>query len=208
MRRILVSTLAAIAFAAAPLAAQGISLGPMAGVSFTNISVDVEDLDLDTEGSTGFAIGAFVEFELGGTFAIEPQLLYVGKGGTAGDATVDLDLDVHYLQLPVLLKAEFGRGRGGLVPSIFAGPQFGFRVSCEQSVDLGFGEVATDCDDDTVKGTDYGVVAGIGLDFGNFSLQGRYEWGLQNLAEVGDLDDLDVKNRGFLFTLGYGFRLN
>jgi hypothetical protein len=208
MHRILVGTLAAVAFAAAPLAAQGISIGPMAGVSFTSISVDVEELDLDTDGNTGFAIGAFVEFELGNTFAIEPQLLYVGKGGAASDATADLGLDLHYLQIPVLLKAEFGRGRGGLVPSIFAGPQFGFRVSCEQTVDLGFGEVATDCDDDTIKGTDYGVVAGIGLDFGNFSLQGRYEWGLQNLSEASDLGDIDVKNRGFLFTLGYGFRLN
>ena len=43
---------------------------------------------------------------------------------------------------------------------------------------------------------------GAGLEFNRFSLQGRYDLGLNEIAE-----DVDVKNGGFLVTLGYAFRL-
>ncbi|HEX5632434.1 MAG TPA: porin family protein [Gemmatimonadales bacterium] len=204
------SLLAATALASAPLAAQGVSIGPMAGVSFTEITFDVEGLDgVDTEGSTGFAVGGFVEFEFGSWFSLEPQVLYVGKGGDVNEGGEGLGLDVHYIQVPVLFKAEFNRAAGGIVPSIFAGPEFGFRVSCDASAFLAGEEIEGECEDDAIKSTDYGVVFGAGVEFGNFSLQGRYDLGLQNINDVEDIEgvEVEIRNRGLLFTLGYAFKL-
>jgi len=47
-------------------------------------------------------------------------------------------------------------------------------------------------------------VFGAGLEFGRLSLQGRYDMGLGSVA---DADGVDVKNSGWLITLGYGFRV-
>ena len=52
-----------------------------------------------------------------------------------------------------------------------------------------------------IKSTDFGVAFGAGLEFRNFTLQGRYDLGLTKLDDAGS----DVKNQGWLITLGYAF---
>jgi Outer membrane protein beta-barrel domain len=217
MRRWTLGTavLSILTLGAAPLAAQSVSVGPMAGASFFTFHGDDSEVfsaDLGTTADkgtrTGFAAGAFLEYEFGNTWAIEPQVLYVEKGGKYSASASGLDatakVKLGYIQVPVLFKAEFRKADRGVTPSIFLGPAIGFKVSCSLSVDIsGFGSESGDCGDSGVKGTEFSGVFGAGLEFNRFSLQGRYDLGLSSIAE----NDLDVKNGGFLVTLGYAFRL-
>ena len=214
------AVLAAFTLGAAPLAAQSVSVGPMGGASFFTFNGSDSDIfsdpdvgvGLDKGTRVGFAAGAFAEFEFGTRWAIEPQLLYIQKGakysGTLsdpdlGDVDVSTSLNTDYVQIPVLFKAEFRNPSGSVTPALFVGPAFGFNIGCSLSVDAGeVGSGDTDCDDDTVKSTEFSVVFGAGLEFNRFSLQGRYDLGLSEIAE-----GADVKNGGFLVTLGYAFRL-
>jgi len=221
MRRTTLGTalLCACAFGAAPLAAQSVTVGPMAGVSFSTFSGDDADsfsdsgLDFEKGTRTGFAVGGFAEFEFGSNFAIEPQLLYIQKGakysgsvdigdGSLVDASAGINLD--YIQLPVLFKAELRKPDSKLTPSVFLGPAIGFNVSCKITAEADGQDASDDCPDDTIKSTDFSLVFGAGLEYGNFSLQGRYDMGMSSVA---DADDVDVKNSGWLITLGYGFRI-
>jgi hypothetical protein len=214
------AVLAAFTFGASPLAAQSVSVGPMGGASFFTFNGSDSDIfsdpdvgvGLDKGTRVGFAAGAFAEFELGSRWAIEPQLLYVQKGakysGTLsdpdlGDVDVSTSLNTDYIQIPVLFKAEFRNPSSTVTPSVFVGPAFGFNIGCSISADAGdLGSADADCDDDTVKSTEFSAVFGAGIEFNRFSLQGRYDLGLSEIAE-----GADVKNGGFLITLGYAFRL-
>lgn len=221
MRRSTLGTalLCAITFGAAPLAAQAVTVGPMAGIGFSTFSGDDADafgdegLDFDKGSRTGFAVGGFAEFEFGSNFAVEPQLMYVQKGaryngsvdvgtGTPVDASAGINLD--YIQLPVLFKAELRKPDSKVTPSVFVGPAIGFNLGCTITAEGDGEDFSEDCPDDTFKSTDFSLVLGAGLEFGRFSLQGRYDMGLGSVA---DADGVDVKNSGWLFTLGYGFRV-
>jgi opacity protein-like surface antigen len=221
MRRSTLGTalLCAFAFGAAPLAAQSVTIGPMAGVSISTFSGDDADafsetgLDFDKGSRTGFAVGGFAEFEFGSNFAIEPQLLYVQKGarysGAVDDGSgslldVSAGINLDYIQLPVLFKAELRKPDNKLTPSVFIGPAIGFNLGCTITAEGDGQDASEDCPDDTFKSTDFSLVFGAGLEFNRFSLQGRYDMGLGSVA---DADDVDVKNSGWLITLGYGFRV-
>jgi hypothetical protein len=219
MRRTTLGTalLCAFAFGAAPLAAQSVTVGPMAGVSFSTFSGDDADfisdegIFLERGTRTGFAVGGFAEFEFGANFAIEPQLLYLQRGamydGSVDDGTgtlvgVSSGLDLDYLQLPVLFKAELRKPENKLTPAVFVGPAIGFNISCKITAEGGGVDLSQDCPDDSVNSTDFSLVFGAGLEYGSFSLQGRYDMGLSSVGDGGD-----VKNSGWLLTLGYGFRV-
>jgi hypothetical protein len=219
MRRSTLGTALLCAFAcgAAPLAAQSVTIGPMAGVSISTFSGDDAEIFNETgfdKGSrTGFAVGGFAEFEFGSNFAIEPQLLYIQKGarysgavddGSGSFVDVSAGFNLDYIQLPVLFKAELRKADNKLTPSAFVGPAIGFNIGCKITAEGDGADVNQDCPDDTFKSTDFSLVFGAGLEFGRFSLQGRYDMGLGSVA---DSDGADVKNSGFLFTLGYGFRV-
>jgi hypothetical protein len=204
------------------LAAQSsISVGPVGGASFFTFNGSDADVfsdpdlgfDLDKGTRVGFAAGAFAEFEFGDRWAIEPQVLYIQKGaryngdidlGEGGVVDVSAGVNLDYIQVPVLFKAELRKADNKLTPSVFVGPAFGFQIGCKLTAEGDGQDASEDCPDDTFKGTDFSLVFGAGLEFNRFSLQGRYDMGLGSVADV---DDVDVKNGGFLVTLGYAFRL-
>jgi opacity protein-like surface antigen len=200
---------------AAPLAAQsGVTVGGLAGATFFTFHGSDADLfnpqldDVSKGTRVGFAAGAFAEFALGAHVAVEPQLLYVQKGagydatsnGTSATATFRLD----YIEMPVLAKVVFGRPEATVRPSLFAGPAVGFKVHCALKAAVPIaGEQNIDCSDE-VTGTGFSLVFGAGLAYERFTLQGRYDLGLTEVAA----DGFDISNGGFLLTMGYGVRLN
>ncbi len=212
------AALGLVSLAAAPVAAQGIkvNLGPMAGGSYATLTG--KDADIFVEGTSiskkyrfGFAAGAFAEFEIGKNVAIEPQVIYVQKGakydftdlGTGQSAKVTFKLD--YVQVPVLLKAEFRPESGNLTPAVFVGPAVGFKAKCTIKGESAGTTVSQDCPSGSVKGTDFSVVFGVGLEVDKLSFQARYDLGLTKIDDSSPA--ADVKNGTFLVTVGYGFRL-
>jgi len=192
---------------AAPLQAQT-TLGVKGGINVANISTDVEDFPDVIDSKTGFVGGAFVTLGLGSLFAVQPELLYSQKGFKASEGILSAQLGTNYIEIPVLLKAQFKLAM--LRPAIYAGPVVSFETGCTVSIS----DVSVDCNDDEGfvdrKTTDWGAAFGANLDFilgpVILILDARYQLGLTNLADVPD-DDESVKNRVWQIMAGVGFTL-
>ena len=192
---------------AAPLQAQT-TLGVKGGINVSDISTNVEDLPEVIDSKTGFVGGAFATFGLGSLFAVQPELLYSQKGFEASEGELTAQLGTNYVEIPVLLKAQFQLAM--LRPAIYAGPVLSMETGCTVSI-VG---VSVDCDDDEDfvdrEKSEWGAVFGANLDFFlgpvMLLLDARYQLGLTNLADVEDSDE-EVKNRVWQIMAGIGFTL-
>ncbi len=192
---------------AAPLQAQT-TLGVKGGINVANISYDVADFPDVIDSKTGFVGGAFATFGLGSLFAVQPELLYSQKGFEASEGGLSAQLGTNYIEIPVLLKAQFQLAM--LRPAIYAGPVLSLETGCTVSIS----DVSVDCNDDDGfvdrKTSEWGAAFGANLDFFlgpvTLILDARYQLGLTNLADVPD-DDESVKNRVWQIMAGVGFTL-
>jgi hypothetical protein len=192
---------------AAPLQAQT-TLGVKGGINIADVDTNIEDLPDVLDSKTGFVGGGFVTLGLGSLFALQPELLYSQKGFGASEGELTAQLGTNYIEIPVLLKAQLKLAM--LRPAVYAGPVVSFETSCNLEV-VG---VSFDCDDDEDfldrKKTEWGAVFGANLDFilgpVILILDGRYQLGLTNLADVPDVDE-EVKNRVWQIMAGIGFTL-
>lgn len=171
-------------FATADMARAQMPLHIAAGPTIGTISSD--DF-ADSDASVGFFAAVGTSFPVGETVAVSPWLGYVQKGAEFGDETASYD----YIEIPVLIQTWFPVGEN-MNWMIFAGPQFGFQINCDED---GF-----DCTEfANHKGTEFGAMIGTGLQFGGgFSVGVGADVGFTDL-----FDDLDYKTRTFFLSVGY-----
>ena len=113
-------------------------------------------------------------------------------------------IKLDYVDVPVLARFS-SPVSGGTSFHVFAGPSFSFRVSAKAESSFEDEEESEDIDDD-VERFDLGLVAGAGLEFGHFLIDGRYTWGLSNINKNKDeTDDVKIKNRVFAVMAGIRF---
>lgn len=185
MRKSAIALLAVLTLAI-PAAAEA-QIGIKAGATFATLSNRSPDFDT----RTGFAAGISLDMG-GGVIGLAPELLYVQKGMTSDGAPSSTAVKLSYAEVPVLLKVALPIP--SLQPFAYAGPSVSFRLSCEAN--------DTDCDDDTIKSTDYGVVLGGGVKLGGrFTLEGRFNWGLADINNI--TDGVDTKTRTFMVLAGF-----
>lgn len=218
------STLAALALSAAALTAeaQGTKhVGIIGGVDFATFTgsdaaggsfIDPGagfTLTMDKKSLTGFLGGLFVTIPAGNSLLFEPEVLYAAKGAkyatTITDGvdtfTGDLNFDLHYLTIPVLLRYEFQQDGGAYA---LAGPEVSFNLSC--SVD-GTGDFSAggdlDCSDDlgVETNTTFGGVIGLGFRRGSVGLEGRYDFDFGSAFK-----DASIKNAAWEILLRYQFK--
>lgn len=161
------------------------SFGIRGGVNIANLN----DTDADTDSRTGLHAGLYFNFPVTNSpVSIQPEVLYTQKGYEVGDDPVKLD----YIEIPVLAKFDFITD-GSITPNVYFGPSVGFNVNAEDEIG---GDI-----EDSVKGTEFGVVVGGGLGFGRLDLGVRYGAGLTEVFENGG----SAKNGVFSVTAGIGF---
>jgi hypothetical protein len=170
------------------------------------------DVPSGIERSTGAAAGVFVRFDATPTISLQPELLFVQKGASFTDSWFGLpvggELKLTYIEVPVLLRVGLPVSGASFMPALFAGPAISFNRSARsRSSAIGF-ERERDVEEET-KDLDFGAVVGGGVDYrflrGVLSLDLRYNLGLVTLDDSGDGED--VKNRAFMFTLGFGIHV-
>ncbi len=193
---------------AAPLQAQT-TIGVKGGINVANVDTNVEDISDLIDSKTGFVGGGFVTLGLGSLFALQPELLYSQKGFQVDEFGETVKFNTNYIEIPVLLKAQFKLAM--LRPAVYAGPVLSFETGCTVSAL----ELSVDCDDEMAgvgerKTNEWGAVFGANLDFFlgpvTLILDGRYQLGLTNLADVPDSDD-EVKSQVWQFMAGVGWTL-
>lgn len=148
----------------------------------------------------GALTGVYLQAPIGGPLSLRPEVLFALKGGRAqaaveGGGSVQLDIGLAYIEVPVLLRVGVPRGR--FRPMLFGGPAPALQIGCDlQIVDPGT-PVRAACDETGLppfRDFDVGVVVGGGLEVrwpqSALSLEARYTTGLRSV-----LNDVDVRNR-------------
>ena len=196
MKKLFVFAIIAI-FSFSYINAQEVHFGAKAGVSFANLTGDVEGLNM----RTGLHVGGVVEIPISDKFSFQPELLYSMQGAKEKDSyegeTYEATLKVDYLNVPLMAKFYVAEGF-----SIEAGPQVGFLLSAKAKAEVG-GSSGEEDIKDYFKGIDFGANLGFGYKMENgLNFGARYNLGLANIA---DSDDGDVKNGVFQISVGYFF---
>ena len=157
----------------------------------------------------GFGAGVFVEFAFDDVdfVSLRPEVGYVQRGDKreddSGSTTYAFTAKVDYLEIPLLLKLDFG-GEAYLV----AGPSVGFNIGSPE-VELQNLEFINTGEDTLVledigietEDTVYGAIIGFGAIVDNVWAELRYEHGVSDVFA----GPADVQNQGFSLTAGFQF---
>ncbi len=202
--RIPAALLILAALAATPAAAQEMmSLGLKGGFNRATVSATIDGTDQNTGTRNGGHFGVSANVALSPTWRVQMDVLYIGTGFDPSEA-VDANLDVNYVEFPVLLVAMLpAAGPRLLSARLFAGPTFSWRVTCNFAEDTSTSSDFQDCELDAATVLDIGVMAGgglkIGRGYGGLTVDVAYDYGFTNISNA---DNSSVKNRNLLFTVG------
>ncbi len=192
----------------------GVSSADIRGEALESLEdvIDVAGDYVSTGSRTGFYTGAYVGIPLAKGIAIEPGINYSQKGyqlkGSLNVKGIDVlginaraQLQLNYLELPVLLKANFG----GL--QVFAGPQLSYLVHSNLTVSagaLGFNVLSYKIPvTSQFNHWDAGITGGIGYQFSNWiNLKASYDHGLSKI-DAGK--KVDAYNRMMKIGIGLSF---
>ena len=144
----------------------------------------------------GAITGAYLHFPLHDILAIRPELLFSLKGGStvatiAGQGEANIDIELAYIELPVLLRASFPTG--SIRPVLFAGPALAIQIGCDFSFDLAATRPGPPAGQDNLtNGPELGLRAGGGRRGGEAPPPGHHRPG--GAVYLGD--SLDPGRRG------------
>ena len=184
-------TVVTLAVAAAPAQAQ--SGGIKGGFLYSTLNFD-ETSDV-WESNNGWTVGLFFGSSKEKTVGFLGEINFQERGGNNLISNVDL----YYLSIPFLVRV----GAGGPVNVYaIAGP----------SLDIKIGESDSEEDDGLQlvqdwEGIDIGITLGAGVEFGAFIVEGRFNWGLRNIAATALLFEGEkLTNRSFALQAGFRFK--
>ncbi|WP_130733575.1 porin family protein [Flavobacterium sp. J27] len=155
--------------------------GVKGGVNFSNMYTD----DVDDENVlTSFNAGVYAKLPLSDAIAIQPELLYSRKGAelvynnALAEGTAKFKL--NYIELPVLLKVNITNSF-----NIHAGPYLAYLVDAQvtNETESGTFDFEDNYNNDDFNKFDYGLSAGVGLDFEAIGIGLRYNYGLQTVGK-------------------------
>lgn len=191
----------------------GITSTSMRGDAVTNLDklLNFTNGMVSTKSSTGFFGGAYVSIPLAAGFSVEPAVYYSLKGyelkGALNIKGMDIlnanakaQLQSHYIDMPVLLKANVG----GL--QVFAGPQFSYLVKADLKTTAGVLGINlfNNKSDATAQFNrwDASLTGGVGYQFNNgINIMASYDYGL---SKVDANQNVNSYNQGFKVGLGIG----
>ena len=187
--------------------AQGLSFGAKAGLAYTSFTgTNIGDIKT----SNNWEAGLFAGLQLTSSFVIQPELLISKKGATQTQNGFRNNISINYFEIPVLVKFRMPLAHI-LYPYVELGPDFAFKVSSDfSSTDTQTGTTIS-ASSGNIKKSDIGGNFGIGADLQLpgliLILDGRYNIGFMNIGGSGNTYNIDVKNKGWIISLGVGFHI-
>ncbi|MEZ4987508.1 MAG: porin family protein [Saprospiraceae bacterium] len=173
------------------------------GVNFSNMLFEEDEIDLEDlarNGATNFTGGLAFILPLGDHLALQPEILYTGKGAETTYTVLGEEFTnkfrYNYIDVPILLRISLGDTHGeGLGIYLNGGVYAGYALSGKSTLNGPLGEVENEFsfdDKDNQERLDFGLAAGAGLTLGNLFFDLRYSHGTNNLLD----DDADNNNDG------------
>jgi len=164
--------------------------GIKGGLNVSNLYID--DVT-DENARPGINIGLFGELVSTEGFGLQTELLYSTKGSKIvydTPANQEIQYNLNYLELPVLAVFKLG------AVDLHAGAYGGYLLGANISYDGELADGTDEIDKDNLKSWDYGLVGGVGVNFGAMQVGARYNYGLVKLSNSDAADFLigDSKN--------------
>ncbi|WBA41939.1 porin family protein [Hymenobacter canadensis] len=194
MKRILVAL--ALTFGAVAAQAQDSRIGVKISGGIAKFRGD----DVTNQSNTLSAGGGLVyNIKLTEMLSVQPELLYTVKGSRFNSDAFDSKTTLHYVELPVMLRATFSN------VFVEAGPQVGYLVAAKLEVTPNNGgEASEDKSRNNFTNADWGFAAGIGYQLENgLSLTGRYSGSLNPVLPNVASTKIKAYNSAFLVQLGF-----
>ena len=172
-------------------------LGAKVGYNASKLSTNIDSVKSDFK--SGFQIGAFVR--IGKKLYLQPEIYYTTQGGVfeSNVSNWKQNVKIGSIDVPVLvgfhmIKGDFANLR------IMAGPAVSFVVN--KSISEGGADPGPISSGD-LSSVNWSIHAGAGVDVWMFTLDVRYQIGLNQLIkEVGEWQ-FDAKSNAWVISLGF-----
>ncbi len=185
------------------LQAQDARMGVKGGLNISNLYVD----DVNDENSRiGFNAGFYGQILANEFFAIQPELLYTTKGSeNEFDGIIDQNVkfNLNYLEVPVLAVFKLGK-----VAEVHAGGYGSYLLNANVKYIGDIFNGGENLDRDNFKTFDYGLVGGLGLNFGDVQVGTRYNYGLAKLAKSSNARSVLGDSKNSVANIFIAFKLN
>ena len=182
------------------LHAQKAGFGIKGGLSSTQVNFEGEQL-VPSDAQMGYHLGVFARF--GGVgFFVQPEVLFTQTSGkfklelspVSSVSPTQYEAKFNRLDVPVMAGFKMLK-----IIRVMAGPIASFNI------DSSLKEADTTVKNIDFKNATFGYQAGVGVDLGNLSFEGKYEGGLSNFTE--NVGSYTTDNRLNQWVLSVGFKL-
>ena len=179
--------------------------GVKVGGSLTNFVGS--DVSSSSSNKIGFHGGFVANIALGNRLSVQPELLYSMKGAkdevSLGGTTIKATQTLHYIELPILLKAKFNQF------FVEAGPQAGVLFDASVKTEGGSSS-ATESNKDQFNEVLFGYAAGFGYQLESGLMLGlRYNGDFNNVTRGVTANNVktqaNARNSAFQVYVGYTF---
>lgn len=178
-------------------------MGIKGGLNLSNLYVD--DVN-DENARIGFNAGFYGQILSTDVFAIQPELLYTTKGSeNEYDGIIDqtVKFKLNYLEVPLLAVFKLGD-----VAEIHAGGYGSYLLGANVSYSGDIANGGENLDRDNFKTFDYGLVGGLGLNFGDVQVGTRYNYGLVKIAKTDNAKTFLGDSKNSVAQVYVAFNLN
>jgi hypothetical protein len=170
--------------------------GIKAGLSSTKIDFQRKEF-MPQDSQTGYHLGVFGRIGAAGFF-VQPELLFTQTSGkfsiSNNNQNKDYEATFNRLDVPVMVGMRFLK-----LIRVQAGPIASLNINSKLK------EAGTTVSDAEFKNATLGYQAGLGIDLGNLSIDGRYEGGLSKWTE--NIGNFNTDNRINQWVLSVGFKI-
>lgn len=201
--KLLLGTMIIIVLSISAVRAQHAKMGVKGGLNVSNLYVDNVN---DENSRIGFNAGFYGQVLATEFFALQPELLYTTKGSENeydGFINQNVKFNLNYLEVPLLAVFKLGK-----VAELHAGGYGSYLLGANIKYS---GDIITgseNLDRDNFKTYDYGLVGGIGLNFGDVQVGTRYNYGLVKLAKTDNAKSILGDSKNSVANIYIAFKLN
>jgi hypothetical protein len=184
-----------------------ISAGIKIGFNSSKMITEIANVnEIEDASKNGLLAGVFVRINLS-KFYLQPEAYFAKKGGdfqytNSSNAIFTQQNDFNTIDTPVLiglklidLKVVNLRIMAGPMASLIIGKDIKYQLN---GIETSFSGSPTE----NFKNTNWGIQAGMGIDVLNFTLDVKYEWGINNIS---DYNDMTAKSKIINVSLGMKF---
>jgi hypothetical protein len=169
---------------------QSIDLGVKAGINFSSINLE----NVGSSSVTGFQAGVFAGLKFSDKLGLQADVLYSKQGAELTVSNILEEIDLSYVNVPIVLKYYVFQGL-----NIQVGPQFGFVIN-DNIKEILKGQV-------DAKSADVSGVVGLGYDLPlGLRVDARYNFGFSDVLDgivPGQTTEGDSSNKVFSIAVGY-----